>query len=200
MKPFWEEEYLNKEKSVFGEPSKEIIDIVPLLDKDARILDIGCGDGRNSLYLAKHGFHVDAFDISENAIEKLNYICKRDNISINACVSDILDYEFRYEYDLIILHGVLQFIDRNMQPKVLDLVKRWTKSGGYNIIALFTDAEPVPEDLKGIMVGPFHEGEIKNYYEDWTVTMFQSKRFQDEHENGIKHKHAMNKLVAKKEK
>ena len=72
MKPFWESEYLNREKSTFGNPSKEVVDIVQHLEKGARVLDVGCGDGRHSLYLANLGFRVDAFDISENAIKKLD--------------------------------------------------------------------------------------------------------------------------------
>ena len=73
MKPFWEDEYLNKEKSTFGNPSKEVKELVPYLKKDAKILDVGCGDGRHALYLAGLGFQVDAFDLSKNAIEKIDY-------------------------------------------------------------------------------------------------------------------------------
>lgn len=198
MKPFWEEEYLDLEKSTFGDPSKEVVDIVPYLKKDARILDVGCGDGRHAAYLAKLGFEVDAFDISKNAIKKLDYLCARENIKIKTKVCDILDYDFQYDYDLIIVHGVLQFVDRSMQPKILELLKKWTKPGGYHIIALFTDAEPIPDDFKDVMIGAFHEGEIKEYYSDWKEIMFESKKFHDEHENGVKHYHAMNKLVAEK--
>lgn len=74
MKPFWEDEYLNKEKSTFGNPSKEVKEFVPYLKKDAKILDVGCGDGRHALYLASLGFQVDAFDLSKNAIEKIDYL------------------------------------------------------------------------------------------------------------------------------
>jgi len=74
MKPFWEDEYLNKEKSTFGNPSKEVKELVPYLKKDAKILDVGCGDGRHALYLVSLGFQVDAFDLSKNAIEKIDYL------------------------------------------------------------------------------------------------------------------------------
>ena len=40
--------------------------------------------------------------------------------------------------------------------------------------------------------------EIKDYYKNWQIEMFESRKFNDEHENGIKHCHAMNKIVAKK--
>lgn len=198
MKPFWENEYLNKEKSTFGNPSKEVEDIVPFLSKDARILDVGCGDGRHSLYLAKSSFQVDAFDISTNAIDKLNYLKEKYKFNINTYICDVLDFEFNYKYDLIIVHGVLQFIKKEKQPIVIDLLKKWTKTNGYNIIALFTDEEPVPEDLKDVMVGVFKNGEIIEYYNDWEIKLFENKKFNDEHENGIKHCHALNKIVAQK--
>ena len=67
----------------------------------------------------------------------------------------MLDYPFRYSYDLIIVHGVLQFIDKTKQPQVIELLKKWTNVNGYHVIALFTDEEPIPDDLKDVMVGVF---------------------------------------------
>lgn len=198
MNPFWENEYLNKEKSTFGNPSKEVEDIVSLLPKGAKVLDVGCGDGRHSLYLATLGYQVDAFDISENAINKIDYLKERNNLNIKTFVCDVLDFEFKYKYDLIIVHGVLQFIKRDKQPEIIELLKRWTNIDGYHIIALFTDEEPVPEDLKDVMVGVFKNEEIKDYYSEWEIKMFESYKFNDEHENGIKHRHALNKIVARK--
>lgn len=198
MKPFWESEYLDREKSTFGNQSKEVEDIVPHLKKGARILDVGCGDGRHSLYLANLGFQVDAFDISENAINKLNYLKEISNLSINTFVCDILNFDFKYSYDLIIVHGVLQFVEKTKQALVIDLLKKWTNNNGYHIVALFTDGEPIPPDLKDVMIGVFKEEEIKEYYKDWQTVMFESYKFHDEHENGIKHCHAVNKIVAQK--
>ncbi len=194
MKPFWEDEYLNKEKSTFGNPSKEVKELVPYLKKDAKILDVGCGDGRHALYLASLGFQVDAFDLSKNAIEKINYLKQKNNLNIHTWICDVLDYPFRYSYDLIIVHGVLQFIDKTKQPQVIELLKKWTNVNGYHVIALFTDEEPIPDDLKDVMVGVFKNEEIKDYYTNWKTLMFENKKFHDEHENGIKHLHAMNKM------
>lgn len=198
MKPFWESEYLNREKSTFGNPSKEVVDIVQHLEKGARVLDVGCGDGRHSLYLANLGFRVDAFDISENAIKKLDYLKEINSLNVNTFVCDILDFDFKYKYDLIIVHGVLQFVEKTKQSSIIELLKKWTNNNGYHIIALFTDEEPIPPDLKDVMIGVFKEGEIKEHYRDWQTLMFDSYKFHDEHENGIKHCHAVNKIVAQK--
>lgn len=198
MKPFWESEYLNKERSTFGNPSWEVTELAPHLPPQARVLDVGCGDGRHSLYLAGLGCRVDAFDISENAIAKLDALKARHGLPINTCVCDVTDFRFAHKYDLVILHGVLQFIAREKQAAILDMLKNWTNLEGYHVIALFTDEEPVPDDLRDVMIGVFKEGEIKGYYEGWEIRMFESRRFHDEHENGVRHCHAMNKLVARK--
>lgn len=198
MKPFWESEYLNKKKSTFGNPSKEVEDIVPFLPQGARILDVGCGDGRHALYLAGFGFQVDAFDISTNAIDKVNYLKEKHHLNINTCVCDTLAFDFKYKYDLVIIHGVLQFIERAKQPQTLALLQQWTNINGFHIVALFTDEEPVPDDLKDVMVGVFKNEEIKDYYLTWDIRMFENRKFSDKHENGIRHCHAMNKIVARK--
>ncbi len=198
MKPFWENEYLNKERSVFGNPSKEVEEIVPFLPENAKILDVGCGDGRHALYFAGLGFEVDAFDISENAIRKVDYLKKQHELNVNTAVCDAFGFEFKHKYDLVIMHGVLQFVEREKQPAMIELLKMWTNADGYHIAALFTDEEPVPDDLKDVMVGVFKNEEIKKYYENWAIEMFESRKFTDEHENGIRHCHAMNKIVARK--
>ena len=136
------------------------------------------------MYLATLGFQVDAFDISESAINKIDYLKEQNNLNINTYVCDVLEFEFKYKYDLIIVHGVLQFIEREKQPKIIELLKNWTEVNGYHIIALFTDEEPVPEDLKDVMVGVFKNGEIKDYYSEWEIRMFESYKFNDEQDRG----------------
>ena len=77
--PFWEESYKNDSVSLFGtRPNAAILEYEHLFPKSGNLLDIGCGDGKNSLYLSGRGFvNVDAFDLSENAIAKLHRIAKK---------------------------------------------------------------------------------------------------------------------------
>jgi cyclopropane fatty-acyl-phospholipid synthase-like methyltransferase len=57
------------------EPDNELIKHIDLLS-DGSVLDIACGDGRNSLYLSKKGFKVTGVDFSSEALNRLNNFAK----------------------------------------------------------------------------------------------------------------------------
>ncbi|MDO9391352.1 MAG: methyltransferase domain-containing protein [bacterium] len=197
-KPFWERSYKNTEASTFGSPSLEIYEISNSLPKASRILDAGCGDGRNALFLAEKGFSVDAFDISASGIEKLTLLAKQKGIEINAWVQDLAEYDFKDHYDLIISHGVLHLVTRDTWTGFVRGMKSHTRINGVNVIVVFTDALPIPADLAQHCIGLFAEKEIKNIYSDWAVEYFKSYDFYDTHPGGLKHHHAANKLIARK--
>ncbi|MBP2658642.1 MAG: hypothetical protein H6Q69_1674 [Firmicutes bacterium] len=47
-------------------------------------------------------------------------------------------------------------------------------------------------------LGLFQDGELAELYSDWDIELYQSYFFVDEHSNGIKHRHPINKIVARK--
>ena len=70
--PFWEDNYREKDIVAFSsEPNATVTEFEHLVSTPAAILEAGCGEGQNALYLAQKGHCVDAFDLSEYAIEKL---------------------------------------------------------------------------------------------------------------------------------
>lgn len=66
--PFWEETYKKDDIAAFSmEPNRTVKEFEHLVAKQANILEVGCGEGQNALYLAKQGYcNIDAFDISES--------------------------------------------------------------------------------------------------------------------------------------
>ena len=74
--PFWEKSYQEYDTIAFSnEPNTTITEFEYLISKQSKILEVGCGEGQNAIYLAQQGYQVDAFDLSEHGIAKLKYRC-----------------------------------------------------------------------------------------------------------------------------
>ena len=82
-KPFWETAYSDLKVSAFSKgPTADVEDHFRIFPSNAAVLDVGCGEGRNSVFMAKLGNRVDAFDISAAGIEKARQIAEMEKVSI----------------------------------------------------------------------------------------------------------------------
>ena len=84
-KPFWNKKYKTRKMVSPLDFTKKAWSYLKDLDTP-HILDIGCGDGRDSLYFAQNGAQVTAIDFAEEAIKRV----RAHDIGIDAQVMDIL--------------------------------------------------------------------------------------------------------------
>lgn len=201
-KPFWEDSYKRPGKlDTFGggKPSQLVVKVASTLKSAGlKALDVACGEGRNAIYLADLGFQTYAFDISESGIQKLNTIAQERGLAINTTVADMRTYLFPHKFDLIVCQGCLHLIKRPEWKSFIKRMKEVTVPGGFNLVGVFTDTVPEPEDQRGLMVGLFKEGELREQYKDWEIIESNTYRFSHTHPGGISHEHAGNDVVAKK--
>ena len=73
--------------------------------KQGKALDIGCGNGRNSFYLAQRGFEVDGVDFSKTSIEWGKQIAKEQSIKVNFLCQSI--FEFKISQRVLILFMIV---------------------------------------------------------------------------------------------
>jgi len=100
-------------------------------EKNAKtLLDIGCGNGRDSIYFADKGLNVTAVDFSKEAIEQIKK--KRNNI--NALVTDIAKYKTTKKFDIIFANLAIQFFDDKTTTKVFNNLYTILKPKGLFII------------------------------------------------------------------
>ncbi|MCD4707098.1 MAG: methyltransferase domain-containing protein [Candidatus Sabulitectum sp.] len=197
--PFWETTYSDINARSFGSrASEEILDLMNLLPEGSKVLDLGCGDGRNAIPLAEAGFHVTAVDISKAGIGKLQTLAEDRGLFIQTVVADIGIYRIQSEYDLIAAHGCLHLLERTQWKKLIREMQAHTSPVGYNAVTVFTDSVPASPDMEDFFVGMFREGELFSIYSHWNILLRKSYTFRDEHPGGIHHLHAANKLVAGK--
>lgn len=198
--PFWEEAYQNLEDVAFSsEPNATLREFEHLLHRQSAVLEAGCGEGQNVLYLARQGYSdIDAFDISENGIAKLKKLCEIQGVALHAFVADLTKYRFERKYDLVMSFGTLHFVEKDDWKEFIRRAKENTSEGGIHIIQLFTNAVPASADIAPFAVGLAKDGEIREMYRNWEILQFKSYVFEDEHPNVPKHLHASNKIVARK--
>jgi tellurite methyltransferase len=104
---------------------------INLLPK-GKALDIATGEGRNAVFLAQHGFDVDAVDISAMGLKKAKKLAKEMGVKINTFLTDLDSYQIEKEkYDLI---ANFYFLKRRFIPKM----KHGLKKGGRVIFETFT--------------------------------------------------------------
>ncbi len=197
---FWEDYFKDDSTFLFGSvPNKTLVEYEHLFNKDWNILDVGCGDGKNVFYLAKQGFkNIDAFDISETAIEKIKRLCGNSNYKINTTITSVNEFEFQKKYNLILSFGVFHFIAKEDWKTFIREAQNNTNIGGIHIIQMFNDNIAPTPDIEPYAIGMAKDGEIKELYKDWEIIQYLSYTFEDEHPGVPLHKHASNKLVARR--
>jgi tellurite methyltransferase len=102
-------------------PNESINNIIDGLKPDSKILDLGCGDGVDSLYFYSMGFEVFSLDISDYVIEEN----KEKNSNIDWKVYDISTAKIPYDikFDLIYSRLSLHYFDKLTLDKILEDVK-----------------------------------------------------------------------------
>ncbi len=196
--PFWERAYRSGAKDPFGPPSAEVIELLTSLAPGSRVLDLGCGAGRNALPLAIAGMEVTAVDVSSAACRRLTALAEAARVDIQIVIQDLTRFAFLGSYDVVIAHGVLHLLERRARDSIIERMREHTSFGGANVIAVFTDRLAPPTDLAAFMPGCFTEGELFRAYADWDISLQRAYTLHDEHEGGIRHEHAVNKLVARR--
>ena len=142
----------------------EVVETIKTI-KPCKTLDLGSGQGRNSLFLSKLGFEVTAVDNNIPALEFLMETSRIENLDIKIGSYDINTAALRNTYDFILSTVVLMFIEEQSIPSVIKNMQEQTNIGGYNLIVAAMSTEDAPCPLPFPFT--FKENELKEYYKDW---------------------------------
>lgn len=96
-------------------------------------LDLGAGDGRNTIYLAEQGFNVIAVDAAPAGIEKIAHRLAEAGLSARTVVADLREYELPPAIDLLIASYVIHLL-----PDPHDFLHQWqnhTRPGGFCLVS-----------------------------------------------------------------
>ena len=165
-----------------------------------RVLDAGCGEGKNAVFFAGFGAKVDAVDVSTIAIKNGQRAWKQET-KIRWIVADIRHLQLSQEYDVAIAYGLLHCLsDRTEVLTAIASLQAATVRGGYNILCTFNNRH---QQLEGAHPGfdpcLLDHREYLSKYSSWEVLLQSDSDLTERHpHNNIEHTHSMTRILAKK--
>jgi len=184
-------------KEHYDKPLGPELDLVmDLLPEGASVLDLGCGMGRVAIALAERGYQVTALDLSKVAVRRLSAEAKDRDLNLDVRCGDVRQYEFKDVHDLIIAHGILQFLPRSCWERSIEDMKEHTKVGGIDLVAVFTDKVPLPADTTMLVGDVFREGELFDLYKGWNILRKETYIIEEKGPDCHGHRYPMNRLIA----
>lgn len=183
---FWNDFYEDRNKEIpffkVKGPDENLVSYFEdgLLPK--RVLEIGCGPGRNAIYLARMGCTVDAIDISENALNWARERAISEKVDIN--FHHVSLFEFGFEpnsYDFVYDSGMFHHLAPHRRLSYVETIKKALKKDGHFGLVCFNTkaaAETADWDIyeqrsmnRGI---GYSEERLKRLFiEDFTILEFR---------------------------
>lgn len=131
------EQLYQKGCDVCGLPFTEFVEFFEEYDKvNASVLDLGCGQGRDALFIARMGHEVLGIDLSPTGVAQMLADSQKENLNVAGVVADMVAYEPARDFDVVILDRVLHIlVDDGERTAVLAKACAHTKPGGFILIA-----------------------------------------------------------------
>ncbi len=165
-------------------------------EKPLKLLDIGCGEGRNAVFFARNGYQVTAFDLAQDGIDKTKRLADKIGVEIEVFKANIIDYRLDEKYDIIFSTGTLHYIPPETREELFQNYKKFTTLNGIHMLSVFVEKPfipPAPEKEKNSF--QWYSGELLRLYHDWEINYCTEEIF-DCMSSGIPHKHATNRILA----
>jgi SAM-dependent methyltransferase len=140
-KGFWETRYAGDDHVWSGHPNQALVDVVSDFDPGGA-LDLGCGEGADSIWLAQHDWQVTAVDISSTAVTRARDFATRGGIAVERIVwvvADLVTWRPTEAYDLVLacfLQSPLDFPRTDVLRRAASAVS----SGGHLLVVAHADS------------------------------------------------------------
>ena len=196
-------------KMAFGErPEPELQNYIETNGHSGRALDLGCGDGRHTLYLAKRGYNVTGLDISSVGVKKLQELANGLKLDSLVNLKHIDAREFDYQPNSFNLVVAVTLFDHLPQKDVLPLFNKVSSSikpGGVLFTKVHTIKDPgktngkeKASELSWAIQHYFEPGELKNLLQkDFKINKYIEYDDLDE-SHGHPHNHNFAMSIARK--
>ena len=155
-------------KNAFGSKPYFLVKNFVKYKRTGKVIDAGCGDGRNSIFLAKKGYIVSAIDLSEIAINKIKNKSKLLNLDLNLEINDVRDILLKKQFDIVISTFISQYFDKKSFLKFIVKMQNCTEIKGIHVISFMNDQSNFKSAINNNWYLP-STVDIVSLYKNWQI-------------------------------
>lgn len=166
----WDERYRNRPAST--DPSAFLIECTRFRPSTGAALDLACGGGRNSVFLAQRGLRVTGVDLSREALQQGRELARKGNVHVDWVQADLIEFPIASAaFDLVIV-----FYYRN--PNLYSRLREALRPGGILVYQTFT------LDQLQFEVGPknpdhlLRPGELRKPFSHWELIFYRESHLE----------------------
>ena len=198
----YDQKYAGKDPFWGTKPSVMCDKVLETIKPDAgfrpKLLDLGCGEGRNAIYFATKGFEVVGLDLSLPGLEKTRRYAREVGVEVATIHADIVEYELEDTYDVIFSTGTLHYLPPEVRKWRFQDYKEHATASGINALQAFVEKPFIPKAPDGEPhEGFYRSGALMGYYWDWEI-LYCTEEIFDCMSSGILHRHAHNRIIARR--
>lgn len=196
MRSPWAREYRRTpETYIWGtEPSSFAREVAAMLPPGARLLDLGCGEGRDSVFFATQGFEVVGVDASRAGIAKARRLAEARGVAAGWVTGDMARLTYPGSLDVVYSCGAVHYVPRPKRARFFSRLQALTRPRGLHAHVVFTDREVYVE--KGEVIDYFAPGELAAVYDGWSILLQKEGRIGCA-QDGTPHHHSVESFIAR---
>ena len=119
------------------EPDRLLVKAIEKQGKPGRALDLGCGSGVFSVYMAKQGYDVTGIDFMPRAVEMAKERASGAGVRVNWVNTDLFAWEPEGEFDLVLDSGCLHSLIGGDRSRYKAKLLTFLRPGGDYILGHF---------------------------------------------------------------
>jgi tellurite methyltransferase len=193
----WGREYGNTpDRFIWGtRPSDLARDATELTGHQARVLDLGCGEGRDSVFLAEQGHEVVGVDVALDGLRKGQLLAEDRGVRVRWVCTALPDLPARGPFDLVYSCGSIHYVARGDRGALFARLRGLTRPGGHHAHVVFTERRIYRE--KNEVVHYFTPDELRDAYRGWIILRHEEGLIPCA-QDGVRHVHSVETILAQR--
>ena len=123
-------------EQALGEPTQVFVNFFKARKETyLRVLDVGCGQGRDALFNARLGHTMVGVDLSPNGIRDLIKAAKAESLDVKGVVADLVTFAPNGSFDVVLIDRTLHMLKAANRLDVLERLLKVVGPNGWVLIA-----------------------------------------------------------------